>query len=115
MVFLRDYWELSSQEVNQVKSIKNLAKQISDQKKPPKASKVSHTLSLDHKPFMLLSAYCKRRGVVLGDVVSDLIRLLLDELVTNGELTLEDQNDADAAEKAREDRLEKKDKSKRVG
>lgn len=96
-------------------AIKRLAERLSNQTVQPKPQKAPHTLSLNHQSYRLLWAYCRRKELIVGDVISDLIRMLLDELMTNGELTSEDQAMADSADKVKEVREEKKDNVKKVG
>ncbi len=52
---------------------------------------------------------------MIGDVVSDLMVMLIDELLASGDLTAEDQALADATERVKEVREGKKDNVKKVG
>lgn len=96
-------------------AIKKLAEKLASSKVEEKPVKAPHTLSLNHNSYRLLWAYCRRKGLVVGDVISDLIEALNSELINNGDLTAEDQNAADEADKVKEERVAKKDHVKKVG
>ncbi len=95
--------------------VKKLADKLAQRTVEPKPQKAPHTLSINHKTYRLLWAYCRRKELIIGDVVSDLMQLLVEELTTNGDLSLEDQETANGAERVKEEREEKKDKVKKVG
>lgn len=81
--------------------IKTLASKLANRIIESKPHKSPRTLSINHNDYLLLLAYCKRKNLVLGDVISDLMQMLIRELMVSGELTLEDQNKADEYEKTR--------------
>lgn len=95
--------------------IKKLADKLSEKRPQPKAVKSARTISLNHHSYLLLMAYCRRKELILGDLVSDLIQILIDALIANGEITKEDQDNADSADRVKEERESRKDNIKKVG
>lgn len=94
--------------------IKKLAERLRQTQVEARPHKASHTLSLNHRTYRLLHAYCRRKELIIGDVVSDLMQILLDELTASGELTAEDQTLAEEADRIKEEREGKK-TMKKVG
>lgn len=95
--------------------IRRLADRLAQRTVEQKPHKAPHTMSVNHQTYRLLWAYCRRKELIIGDVVSDLMQLLVEELVKNGDLTSEDQDAANQTEKAKEEREVKKDRVKKVG
>jgi hypothetical protein len=75
--------------------IDKLAERLQAFKPEEKPFKRNHTIHVDHKSYMLLYSYCRRKGIGIGDVIGDLIRSLLAQLSTKGELTVDDSNKAE--------------------
>lgn len=75
--------------------IKKLAHKLAGMEPEERPVKAAHTLSLRHHDFLTLQAYCTRKKINVGDVVSELIADLLHELIQTGEITMEDASRAD--------------------
>lgn len=75
--------------------IKKLAAKLAEHEPELKQAKSSHTLSLRSHDFITLHAYCRRKDLVIGDIVSDLIESLLLELIQSGEIQAADSKRAE--------------------
>ncbi len=89
-------------------AIRKLAEKLKHHKPEQKPFKRNHTIHVDHKAYMLLYSYCRRKGVPVGDVIGDLIKGLIADLETKGELTIDDTNKAEELTKESKDREDRK-------
>ena len=95
--------------------IKSLAERLHNHHVDDKPKKSPRSVSVTHKTYMLLFAYCRRKKLNIGDVISDLMEMLLLELLNNGELTADDQKKADEYDSVAAKRHASKDNTKTVG